>query len=186
MSYLGTHQLAYFAKYNIKPTPPPECIQPASIDLHLSNRFVELSEVDRRAIWLDPRTDNSTLGVETEFGHPVFAIPPHGFALGATIEDVQMPTNNVGRIEGKSSLGRLGLQVHVTAGFIDPGFKGQITLEFHNLLPIPWILYVGMPICQLSVAEVMDAEPYTGKYQGESTAPQQSRYHQNYRDGKWK
>src|SRR5204863_6160803 len=79
-----------------------------------------------------------------------FAIHPGEFVLGGTLETVQIPDDVVCRIEGKSSIGRLGLIVHATAGFVDPGFKGTLTLEIANFNSVPIVLRPGLPICQLS------------------------------------
>lgn len=185
LAYLGTKLLREFAQENITPVPLLTDIQPASIDLHLHNHFVDFGNLmHRRGVWgqIDPRKDNSDLGIDRVRSE--FIIPPHGFALGATVEKVSMPHNLLGRVEGKSSLGRLGLQVHVTAGFIDPGFEGQITLEFHNILSVPWMLVAGMPICQLSVASVEGAYGYRGKYT-DGGAPRQSLYHMNWNGVNW-
>lgn len=112
-----------------------------------------------------------------------FVITPGSFVLAATQETVRLGHALAGRIEGKSSLGRLGLMVHSTAGFIDPGFEGQITLELSNLANAPMRLYPGMPIAQLAVFRMAGRVelPYgmTGKYQGQ-TGPTPSRYHLNF------
>ena len=92
---------------------------------------------------------------------------PSEFILGVTEEVVRLSNNIVGKIEGKSSLGRLGLMVHVTAGFIDPGFIGPITLEMKNLLNVPIVLRPGKKICQIAFAWLNSAarRPYDGRYQ---------------------
>ena len=188
LAYLGSGPLREFAESGIYPAPKPENIQPASIDLHLSSNFYDFA-FHEGGHWpnrtLDPREDNTALGWHTQTSE--FIVPPRGFVLASTAESVNMPVGFLGRVEGKSSLGRLGLQVHVTAGFIDPGFSGKITLEIHNLLPMQWMLMAGMPICQLSVATVEGAEAYAGKYGG-AQAPQPSRFHKNYdaATGRWK
>lgn len=151
--------------------------QPASVDLHLNPLLLLMPELN---VPLDPKQDNSR-GRTLSMRSSSYLVPPGGFVLGATMERVSMPIGNLGRIEGKSSLGRLGLQVHVTAGFIDPGFTGNITLEIHNVLDRPWRLYPGMPICQLSVAYVSGSAVYEGKYRsGASEGPQASLYHLNW------
>lgn len=100
------------------------------------------------------------------------------FILGSTREEISLPSHYAARVEGKSSLGRLGVQVHITAGFIDPGFCGQITLEIHNVAPWSVRLHEGMPIAQIVFEPVNPPEKdysKTGRYQGQ-TGPTQSRY----------
>jgi dCTP deaminase len=104
--------------------------------------------------------------------------------LGATFERVQIPADVVGRLDGKSSLGRLGLIVHSTAGFVDPGFNGNITLELTNISNLPITLYAMMPVSQISFMKLTTPadKPYGGKsskYQGQ-TGPQPSKYYLNY------
>jgi dCTP deaminase len=104
-------------------------------------------------------------------GRP-FILHPGAFVLGTTLEYVRVPINLVGRLEGRSSIGRLGVIVHATAGFIDPGFEGQITLEISNAGKIPVALHAGTRICQLTLLETGTVlRPYgTGrrsKYQGQ-------------------
>ena len=115
-----------------------------------------------------------------------FILHPGEFVLAVTMERVEVPTDLVGRLDGKSSLGRLGLIVHSTAGFVDPGFKGRLTLELTNLTNLPIQLYPGMPVSQISFSELSSpAEtPYGkmsgSKYQGQS-GPEASRYYLNFR-----
>ncbi len=106
--------------------------------------------------------------------------------LGSTLERVELPDDLVARLEGKSSLGRLGLLIHSTAGFIDPGFDGHVTLELSNVANLPITIYAGMKIGQLSFVQLTEpaAAPYGGgalgsKYQGQ-TGPTPSRYWQNF------
>lgn len=123
-------------------------VQPASVDFRLGDVFYEYEETNTHRV-IDPRKDNSWLmnrlcGDEINLG-------PGQFMLGSTIERVTLSNSVVSRIEGKSSLGRLGLTVHSTAGFIDPGNTDlSITLELFNQSPFPIRLYKGMYICQLS------------------------------------
>lgn len=126
----------------------PENLQPASIDLTLSNVFKQYT-AQHSGYMVDPRipVEMDTTVVSEGL---VFVLPPQGFALGATVERLRFPNDIVGRIEGKSSLGRLGLTAHVTAGFFDPGFNGQATLELHNVSPYSILLWPGMLICQMS------------------------------------
>jgi dCTP deaminase len=117
----------------------------------------------------------------------VFMLHPGEFVLGSTYERVALGVDVVGRLDGKSSLGRLGLLIHSTAGFIDPGFDGHITLELSNVASLPITLYPGMRIGQISFLAMTTAadHPYgTGvlgsKYQGQR-GPTPSRYHENFR-----
>lgn len=117
----------------IDPPPADAAIQPASIDLHLGGHIRWTYRPDANPISIDGG----------------FALAPSRFCLGFTAETVTIPRHLVAQLNGKSSLGRLGLAIHITAGFIDPGFCGQITLELHNCSPLPILLDPGMPIGQL-------------------------------------
>ena len=133
-----------------------ENVQPASVDLTLAEEFLIFDQEKTSVI--DPMlpVDMRTVKLNREG----FLLSPGGFALGSTRELIGIPNGYVGRLEGKSSLARLGLLVHVTAGFIDPGWKpAQITLEFVNLAPVPIILREGMKIAQLSI-ETVDKQSY--------------------------
>jgi dCTP deaminase len=124
-------------------------VQPASVDLRLGESFRVFHNHRASAIDLRDPPQNLTEEVRVEGDEP-FVIHPGEFALGRTQEWVELPDDIVARIEGKSSLGRLGLIVHATAGFCDPGWKGTLTLELANLTRIPIKLYAGLPIAQLS------------------------------------
>lgn len=132
-------------------------IQPASVDLRLSSQF-------RRA---------TNQELETVPDGEDFILAPGEFALGATIERLRVPVDLVARVEGRSSVGRLGILVHATAGFIDPGFDGNITLELANLGPTPARLRPGSRICQIVFHEMTSAasRPYGpqrgSKYMGQ-------------------
>jgi dCTP deaminase len=153
----------------------PDLVQPASVDLRLGDSFRVFH--NHRVTAIDLRDPPTNL---TE-GEP-FAIHPGEFALGRTLETVRIPDDVVARIEGKSSLGRLGLIVHATAGFVDPGFHGSLTLEITNLTRVPIKLYAGLLIAQLSFM-ALDApaeHPYGSEalgshYQGQLAATE-SRY----------
>ena len=121
-------------------------IQPASVDLRLAAYFIRVRKTHGGVIdLLKPEQE-----VDRVTADGSFIIEPGEFVLGATQERVRMPNDLVGRVDGRSSLGRLGLVVHVTAGFIDQGFAGRITLELMNFNPNPLRLHVGMRICQIS------------------------------------
>ena len=154
------------------PIDPEQQVQPASIDLRLGSSFRVFNYGNHALI--DPR---EPIDVEelTELvainGRP-FILHPGAFVLGSTLEYVTIPTNLVGRLEGRSSLGRLGIIVHATAGFVDPGFEGTITLEISNAGKIPVALHPGMRICQLTLLETGPVlRPYgaarRSKYQGQ-------------------
>jgi dCTP deaminase len=124
-------------------------VQPASVDLRLGDSFRVFH--NHRASAIDLREPPSGLTEEVTLGDgESFVIHPGEFCLGRTLEWVELPDDIVARIEGKSSIGRLGLIVHATAGFCDPGWKGTLTLELNNLTRVPIKLYPGLPIAQLS------------------------------------
>ena len=157
-------------------------VQPASIDVRL-DRLFRLFDNHRYAV-IDPREDQSDLTrlVEVDPEKP-FVLHPGEFVLGATYELVSLGADIAARLEGKSSLGRLGLLTHSTAGFIDPGVSGHVTLELSNTATMPILLYPGMKIGQLcffdlsSPAEVpYGSEGLGSHYQGQR-GPTPSRTH---------
>jgi dCTP deaminase len=127
----------------------PLMVQPASVDLKLGTSFRVFHNHRIQVIDLAAPPQGLTEPVEVNENEP-FVIHPNEFVLGRTEEHVEMPDDVVARIEGKSSLGRLGLIVHATAGFVDPGFKGTLTLEITNFNSVPIVLRPGLPIAQLS------------------------------------
>jgi dCTP deaminase len=127
----------------------PGLVQPASVDLRLGDSFRVFHNHRATAIDLRRPPENLTEEVIVPEGDS-FVIHPGEFCLGRTLEWVELPDDIVARIEGKSSLGRLGLIVHATAGFCDPGWKGTLTLELNNLTRVPIILHPGLEIAQLS------------------------------------
>ena len=127
----------------------PALVQPASVDLRLGDSFRVFHNHRATAIDLRRPPENLTEEVVVPEGES-FVIHPGEFCLGRTLEWVELPDDIVARIEGKSSLGRLGLIVHATAGFCDPGWKGTLTLELNNLTRVPIILHPGLEIAQLS------------------------------------
>src|ERR687895_2053367 len=127
----------------------PEMVQPASVDLRLGRSFRVFHNHKLPAIDLAEPPRGVTELVEIDADQS-FVIHPGEFVLGTTEEWVELPDDIVARIEGKSSLGRLGLIVHATAGFVDPGFNGTLTLEITNLTRVPIVLWPGRPIAQLS------------------------------------
>ncbi len=128
---------------------PRRLVQPASVDLRLGDSFRVFHNHRASAIDLRHPPENLTEEVIVP-GEEPFVIHPGEFCLGRTLEWVELPDDIVARIEGKSSLGRLGLIVHATAGFCDPGWRGTLTLELNNLTRVPIKLYPGLPIAQLS------------------------------------
>lgn len=162
-------------------------VQPSSIDLRCDPNF-RVFENHRYAL-IDPKApqDDLTKGVTATEGDP-FILHPGEFVLGSTLETIGLADDVVARLEGKSSLGRLGLLIHSTAGFIDPGFKGQVTLELSNVANLPIAIYPGMKIGQVSFyqmttpAEFPYGSPRLGsKYQGQ-TGPTPSQMHQDFDD----
>jgi dCTP deaminase len=159
----------------------PGMIQPASIDLRLGRSFRVFHNHRIKAVDLgDPPSGLTELLEVEEDGD--FVIHPTEFVLGRTAEAVELPDDVVARIEGKSSLGRLGLIVHATAGFVDPGFRGSLTLEITNFNSVPIVLRPGLPIAQLSFmaldrpAERPYGHPELGSHYHGQTEATESRY----------
>lgn len=161
-------------------------VQPSSIDVRL-DRFFRVF-VNTKYTHIDPssRQDELTSLVEPAGDSP-FVLHPGEFVLAATLERVTIPADLAGRLEGKSSLGRLGLCVHSTAGFIDPGFTGHITLELSNTVTLPIVLWPGMKIGQLCLFRLSSpaVNPYGtavvgSRYQGQSRGPTASRSYLNF------
>ena len=126
----------------------PALMQPSSVDVRLDRFFRVFNNTKYTHIDPSLQQDELTSLVETQDGEP-FVLHPGEFVLGSTYEMVTLPDDLAGRLEGKSSLGRLGLLTHSTAGFIDPGFSGHITLELSNVANLPITLWPGMKIGQL-------------------------------------
>lgn len=127
----------------------PAHVQPASIDIRLGRYFRVFQSHTRTHI--DPARPMPDLTTLVQVDHEGLVLHPGEFVLGATVECVTLGADLAARLEGKSSLGRLGLLVHSTAGFVDPGFSGHITLELSNVATLPIKLYAGMKIGQLCV-----------------------------------
>lgn len=163
----------------------PGRIQPASIDVCCDRMFRVFHNGRHPYIDVRKPMDDLTERVEVADDEP-FILHPGEFVLGQTLERVSIPDDLVARLEGKSSLGRLGLLIHSTAGFIDSGFTGNITLELSNVANLPITIYHGMPIGQISfmrldrpVEKPYGSEKLTSKYQGQSE-PTPSSYHLNF------
>ncbi|WP_104135985.1 dCTP deaminase [Cryobacterium sp. Y62] len=163
----------------------PAMIQPSSIDVRL-DRLFRLFDNHKYA-YIDPAEDQPELTrlIETKPNEP-FILHPGEFVLGATYEQVTLPDDIAARLEGKSSLGRLGLLTHSTAGFIDPGFSGHVTLELSNVATLPIKLWPGMKIGQLCFFQLSSpaekpygSSEYGSRYQGQR-GPTASRSFQNF------
>ncbi|MBS3956718.1 MAG: dCTP deaminase [Clostridiales bacterium] len=163
----------------------PDDIQPSSVDLHLGPSFMVFR--NSRYPYIDPSREQAGLmeSVSASVEEP-FVLHPGEFVLGTTVERVVLPDDIVARLEGKSSLGRLGLLIHSTAGYVDPGWDGRLTLELSNVSNLPIVLMPGMPIGQMSFMQMTTPveRPYGtlglgSKYQGQSdTTP--SRMYRNF------
>jgi dCTP deaminase len=164
-------------------------IQPSSVDLHVDRYFRLFRNHSQRVI--DVKDDQEELTELVEIiGNEALILHPGEFVLGATQERVALPSDLVGRLEGKSSLGRLGLLIHSTAGFVDPGFDGYLTLELSNVANLPITVYPGMKIGQISFLKMTSAadQPYGSaalgsKYQHQR-GPTPSRYFLNFSSGR--
>jgi dCTP deaminase len=151
----------------------PGLVQPSSIDVRLDRLFRVFNNVKYTHIDPSLQQDDLTSEVATPDGQP-FVLHPGEFVLGSTLEIVTLPDDLAARLEGKSSLGRLGLVTHSTAGFIDPGFSGHVTLELSNLANLPITLWPGMKIGQICVFRLSSpaehpygSEKYGSRYQGQ-------------------
>jgi dCTP deaminase len=163
----------------------PECVQPSSVDLHLDRWFRVFRNHTLGHIDVRQNLEELTELVSVEDDDP-FILHPGEFVLGSTLERVALPDDLVGRLEGKSSLGRLGLLIHSTAGFVDAGWDGQLTLELSNVASLPITLYPNMKIGQISFMKMTTPadRPYGSgelgsKYQGQR-GPRPSRYWENF------
>jgi dCTP deaminase len=150
----------------ISPFDPGTQLQPSSVDLRLGDAF----RIFRHTMkpFIDPKkdknTDEYTEQVKVGEGQ-YFIIHPHEFVLGSVMEHIEVPDDLVARLDGRSSIGRMGVVVHSTAGFVDPGYKGTLTLEITNLGKMPVALYPGMRICQISFQKLCSPSevPYNKK-----------------------
>jgi dCTP deaminase len=163
----------------------PRDLQPSSVDLHLDRSFRVFR--NNRYAFIDVRTPQPDLTelLRIDDDEP-FILHPGEFVLGQTVEWVELPNHLVARLEGKSSLGRLGLLIHSTAGYVDPGWKGNLTLELSNVANLPIALYYGMRIGQISFFRMSSPvdRPYGSaelgsKYQGQSE-PTASAFHRDF------
>jgi dCTP deaminase len=164
----------------------PACVQPSSVDLHVDAQFRVFANARYPYIDVKQEMPDLTDLVEVKQDEP-FILHPGEFVLGSTLERVAVPNDLVARLEGKSSLGRLGLLIHSTAGYVDPGWDGYLTLELSNVANLPITLYPGMRIGQISFFRLTteaDA-PYGAagnKYQGQR-GPTASRSFRDFEGG---
>lgn len=163
----------------------PACVQPSSVDLHVDSQFRVFA--NSRYPYIDVKEEMPSLTevVKVEDGEP-FILHPGEFVLGSTLERVGIPDDMVARLEGKSSLGRLGLLIHSTAGYVDPGWDGYLTLELSNVANLPITIYPGMKIGQISFFRLTTPaeRPYgskgtKSKYQGQR-GPTASRFFEEF------
>ncbi len=160
----------------------PKDVQPASVDLHLARRVLVF--MNNKDPYIDLRKPMAELTEPIDIpDERPFILHPGEFILGSTLEHIEIPDDIVARLEGKSSLGRIGLLIHSTAGYVDPGWKGHLTLELTNVSRLPVTLYFGMRIGQISFLNMTTPvdRPYGSKelgsrYQGQ-TDPTASRAH---------
>jgi dCTP deaminase len=170
---LPDHELRRIAEAGAVDPYDPEMVQPASIDLRLGTSFRVYDRNSVTAIDLGDPPDGDAIMTEVRVdeGDP-FVLHPGEFALGSTWERITVPVDLAMYIDGKSSLGRYALAVHITAGYFDPGFSGVGTLELANFAPVPIVLRPGLPICQsrwMRLASPPD-RAYEGRYQGDTGA----------------
>lgn len=164
----------------------PGAVQPASVDLRLDRQFRLFRVTSRPFVDVREPVEDLTELVVIGDSEP-FIIQPGTFCLGSTVETISLPDDIVARVDGKSSLGRLGLLVHATAGYVDPGWVGKLTLELSNQSQMPIALYPGMRIAQISFLRLSTPvdRPYGSpglgsKYQGQ-TGPTPSRISEEFR-----
>lgn len=169
----------------------PNSLQPASVDVHLGSDFLVFKNTNNTCI--DPKEPIDGMMEELTIDDKrQFILHPGEFALGMTYETVSVPNDMVVQLNGKSSLGRIGLIVHATAGYVDPGNTLKITLELHNLANLPIKLYYKMPIAQVAFVKLSSEAdvPYgkkslNSKYFG-SVKPVASQYHKNFtKNNEW-
>jgi dCTP deaminase len=158
-------------------------LQPSSVDVRVAHQFRVFHNSRRPFIDVREPSDDLTEVVDVAPADR-FILHPGEFVLGSTLERVVLPDDLVARLEGKSSLGRLGLLIHSTAGYVDPGFDGTITLELSNVAKLPISIHPGMAIGQISFLQMTTPvdSPYRGKYQGQR-GPTASSFHREFEDG---
>ena len=160
----------------------PACVQPSSVDLHVDAEFRVFR--NNRYPFIDVKQAQDLTELVEVKPDEAFILHPGEYVLGSTLERVAIPDDLVARLEGKSSLGRLGLLIHSTAGYVDPGWDGYLTLELSNVANLPITIYPGMKIGQISFFQLTTPAdtPYGGagsKYQGQR-GPTASRIHEEF------
>lgn len=163
----------------------PSCIQPASVDLHLDKKLL-VFKPQRHPAYIDVRRSLDHLSELVELDEDnAFFLNPGEFVLVSTLESITLPDDIVGRLEGKSSLGRIGLLIHSTAGYVDPGWQGHLTIELSSVAKLPITLYYKMKIGQISflrltspVDRLYGAAELGSKYQGQ-IEPTASKYNED-------
>ncbi|MBN2186761.1 MAG: dCTP deaminase [Dehalococcoidia bacterium] len=164
----------------------PSCIQPASVDIHLDNKLL-VFKTWRDPFYIDVKQNISGLSEPVEISEDrPFLLNAGEFVLASTLELIILPNDIVARLEGKSSLGRIGLLIHSTAGYVDPGWQGHLTLELSNVAKLPVTLYYKMAIGQISFLRLTSPveKPYgsvdlRSKYQGQSE-PTATRFYKEF------
>jgi dCTP deaminase len=164
----------------------PICIQPASVDIHLDNKLL-VFKTWRDPFYIDVKQNISGLSEPVEISEDrPFLLNAGEFVLASTLESIILPNDIVARLEGKSSLGRIGLLIHSTAGYVDPGWQGHLTLELSNVAKLPVTLYYKMAIGQISFLRLTSPveKPYgsvdlRSKYQGQSE-PTATRFYKEF------
>jgi dCTP deaminase len=165
-----------------------DSLQPASIDIHLERKLL-VFKTWHHPFYIDVRKSNQELTESLEIGDDSpFLLPSGEFVLASTVEYFALPDDIVGRLEGKSSLGRIGLLIHSTAGYIDPGFRGHLTLELSNVAKLPITLYPQMKIGQVSflrlsskVDRLYGSEGLGSKYQ-DQMEPTPTRFYEDFKE----
>jgi dCTP deaminase len=174
-------------KIKVEPCDLSKQLGEIGIDLRLGNTFREFVMSHKPFIDLTkPQLDSDTRVVTIPEGD-TFMIHPGEFVLGTTVENVELPNNIAGRLDGRSSLGRLGIIIHATAGHVDPGWKGKLTLEISNIGKLPIALIPGMRFCCIRFEEVSTPveTSYRGKYGSQGSAPPASKIADDFTgDGK--
>jgi dCTP deaminase len=175
----------YLAEGKVEIDPYDESLlQPSSVDVRVDRLFRVFR--NNRAPYIDVKVDQDLTELVEVEDDEAFILHPGEFVLGSTLERITLPDDLVARLEGKSSLGRLGLLIHSTAGFIDPGWDGHVTLELSNVANLPITIYPGMKIGQISFMQMTEpaATPYGSeaigsKYKGQR-GPTASKYWKNF------
>jgi dCTP deaminase len=164
----------------------PDCIQPASVDLHLDKRLLVFNS-QRYPAYIDVKRSIDHLNELVEIDEDcAFFLNPGEFVLASTLESITLPDDIVGRLEGKSSLGRIGLLIHSTAGYVDPGWHGNLTIELSNIAKLPITLYYKMKIGQISflrltspVDRLYGSAELGSRYQGQNE-PTATKYYEDF------